>query len=1438
MGFFTTTPAGFDDDLREFDCVKEYRVRVDVDSTPVDLTSYLDNNDVEISHRDGNGAQASVGFRNSAGTFSEGEYAKATIGIDARVNSSDWIEVFYGWIDDKGAKLDIGAGKSARAQLQAHTIEKRFGTRQKPANTVLSGWTVCDTAAPSTSIVHKLAELMGLASGDLDVGDIEHSVDWVHLGKRSPWQELRDLADLYRGTLYTTAAGKLRLRSLLFETTPPSLTPEWSFANDDASFAPNIRDLKSPAQGEYLPISCNRASCEFDDYESLGVGRVIWKSVEGYDEVTTRINIVLDPGECWPVLDNASAPAKLSYVDPATGEEIPYAVDVITPTAGYYGSGSDIESVNGVVTVLSFNGSTAATESSPDHSEIILRNDTGSQIVIYKFQVRGTGYRVKANEKVVSQDVAITDEEDFVDDTLPGTYAATRDQVHYALQDLVHRGKGGRRRWSFTTHWLPQVQIDALVQFRKPGDSYVTCRVAGYSHPAPNGPMTKAETRLEIEEYDAFSPSGTATPAVLVTGTAAPAPSEEEFDAAIAERPTYTDISDGYDDAGGTGGTTTPTVPTPFAFSAELGVALGCDRQSNLTNFARYEWQVSDDAGTTAYALAFDGTGLGVEDADFDTQTEFFLHRPLPLDESGGADDPAAKDWHYRTRRVTKLGVASAWSDWTSAQSLPIGAGALAAESVYAANIGAANFQALFATVSVLIAGLTGTGSIASPAEGDMALRIQNAMMTLVQFLNGGWSDVNKLSFGLMVGSSLLAMVGCHGIVNPEADVTDIPTEPIPNERFHLLTFEDDYADQYGIEPDAETNVERSSTWAKFGTYSLGATSGHGGNLQYNDVFSLTENIGACSWIRCTAVAGSIYIHYATWYVDASNYLACATAYNPTSERLLAVLTELVGGSSVQSVEVELSVSTSEWTTGEHHVGIVLSYDDGKLYLTYDGRIASAAISAITLSGAATINLFEIDVFNTTNVTYQDDVLFAYDDACNPDLFVRHYLSGLAWSTERNYNDLPLIPGPSGVVRVMGDHRIEGHAGFKRLTKSSDYIWLATDPGLLVVDPTDDDVDITLPAPADVRDKLLRVDVRHQSYGMISNGDCESATPPQLTDGGTLPSPINCTWERSSEEAFKGTYSYKMTVTTGGSAAYIYFASTASGLKGFTVGKRHTFSCWIKIPSTGGPAPSEVGVYLRDYDGAWDLSIHRTTESGVWQRVMFHFSPQAAATAISGNIVIDATAGSGEYIRVAEIQCWEDHQVNLIGPVSMGGSVGGLGLPFTKPVLSSEGRSITLRSNGQFFEVEDDVAGDMYWNRFCSNPQINPNAYDLSSVSTITSTLWSIPDFVPPEARALEVDVFMYRSYAGNSLVHATNGYIWPAGYGDVPDQHYLQTHGLLVWGSYESGDAGAPATAEARAGQVHTKLPIDATRQFYYKVNATSAQHLLLYMSVRGWYV
>lgn len=356
-------------------------------------------------------------------------------------------------------------------------------------------------------------------------------------------------------------------------------------------------------------------------------------------------------------------------------------------------------------------------------------------------------------------------------------------------------------------------------------------------------------------------------------------------------------------------------------------------------------------------------------------------------------------------------------------------AGMIAANTITAGEIATTTLQALFAAISELAAGYDGTGSYADPDEGDYSLMIDEARMYLQRYLNGGWSDVNKLTFGLLVGSVLMAFIGCAGICHPD---TDPPAEPIPSGNFHLLTFEDDYTDQNGLEPDVETDVARSAAWSKFGAYSLFATSGYQGVLEYDDVIALDAPFGACSWISMSGTpSGSFTPSAIAQYITVSSpfeAIAVLCGYDHTNQRVIAQFIEYANGSSIQVVTAAVSVSFATFSSQDRFLGFIVDPDARTISLVYDGQVETETYAALSLSGASVTNLFSIrsaQAYYGVDL-YQDDVLFAYDDDCDIDLFVRHYLSGLGWNGNLLYNDIIIVPASGGrVVTVNDDGGIE-----------------------------------------------------------------------------------------------------------------------------------------------------------------------------------------------------------------------------------------------------------------------------------------------------------------------------------------------------------------------------------------------------------------------------
>lgn len=213
----------------------------------------------------------------------------------------------------------------------------------------------------------------------------------------------------------------------------------------------------------------------------------------------------------------------------------------------------------------------------------------------------------------------------------------------------------------------------------------------------PDRPMR----RYVAQAITAYSPE---TTVVVGSGGINRAAEDALREAREATTPSFADLDGGYD--ADSGGTTVPTPRTLTAASAVRGVALEWDKQLALTNLDHYEVQVSDDDGLSWYALDFNGLGTGAVDTMTSWPSEFLVHTRLPLD--GLSDAPVAKAFTYRVRSVTKKNDVSAWSNEATAQSLPVGQGDLAADSIYGNNIRA----------GTIVAGNISPDAIAFPSDG------------------------------------------------------------------------------------------------------------------------------------------------------------------------------------------------------------------------------------------------------------------------------------------------------------------------------------------------------------------------------------------------------------------------------------------------------------------------------------------------------------------------------------------------------------------------------------------------------------------------------------------------------------------------------------------------------------------------------------------------
>jgi hypothetical protein len=651
MAYFVPTTTEFDNAVKDRTSPRYLKILIDTNGDDVleDLTSYLDNNQVSGGGRLegdlGGTKQYSVRLKNSSQVFHEGDFAGAACAIEAKVGvGTSYIRIFTGFVAEEGCQRDKLNLTSDTVTLQFQDASKSRGMNRKTLPITYVNHKICDTVTPSASLFHKLAYQLGLVAADLETATIDHTKGYLPLeGKSTVWQELQDLASQYLGHLYFRYDGKLRLISR-HQQGWSEPTSEWTF--DDT----NIHRWTGKSTG----IACNRVRTEFEYYENLGQ-RVIYKNTDSWDQANERNAIEVAAGAYWPG-PNAQDKAQLHYKDPASGESFLVGISIQTPTIGAVGSASDIECSGGLLTLVSFNGSTGDTQQNPGSSEIILRNNTGGTITIRKFEIRGTALRVAKKIVVEDLDSAISDDWEWVDKTIPGKYAVSDTQAHVTTQRWVEFGKVKRKLFDFTTDWIPQIQEGAVVTFHPDADINMNAVVESFAHDCAGSPR-KWTTKIQLREKESFTPSGSPKLIVQAQGEASTETAQEFV--------THQELLDGFDNAP-SGGTTTPTqVTVGLCRGFFKGIELKWDRQLNLTNFDHYEIQVSDDQ-VTWYSLKFDGTDWKDQVGGVTSwQAEILFHTNIPFD--GSAEIPTGKLLYYHVRRVTKAPAQGTWSAIVSA---------------------------------------------------------------------------------------------------------------------------------------------------------------------------------------------------------------------------------------------------------------------------------------------------------------------------------------------------------------------------------------------------------------------------------------------------------------------------------------------------------------------------------------------------------------------------------------------------------------------------------------------------------------------------------------------------------------------------------------------------------------------------------------------------
>jgi len=446
-------------------------------------------------------------------------------------------------------------------------------------------------------------------------------------------------------------------------------------------------------------------------------------------------------------------------------------------------------------------------------------------------------------------------------------------------------------------------------------------------------------------------------------------------------------------------GTTTPVKLTITECKGGFkSIVLRWPKQYNLMNFDRYELQVSAN-GTDWYALLFDGTDWkGALNGVTVCTGEMMVHVPIPF---GGTEaDPTAVTLYYRVRQATILSVYSTWSDAVTGttnllQNGDIAANVLTANKILAAEI---NTLLLRATAAVII-GYAGSGTNASPAEGDRRAYIDDDELGLEVYTHGAWSSERRVALGgVDAGGNFLPFLSCRGLLG---DMDDAPVlDPIPA-GFYRFSWNNVSTDQFGVDP-----------W----TFALGAFA-YSAVTKWEGSHSLAQSAFGAYWANAWSIGDSVSIAFMFYDTGTNTPLTLFDWNDPSTADYIRLgylnghnftLTIKKGG-TVTSQDSSIYLTTNTW----HFVGFTYDAAENKAYIRVDNQVDEMT-PAGTWSAAAARSLF----FYGASGYFIDDMMICNSAAIDPDLFFQHVTRGIAWTSDYSAEDVFLKARTGGKARL------------------------------------------------------------------------------------------------------------------------------------------------------------------------------------------------------------------------------------------------------------------------------------------------------------------------------------------------------------------------------------------------------------------------------------
>lgn len=208
-----------------------------------------------------------------------------------------------------------------------------------------------------------------------------------------------------------------------------------------------------------------------------------------------------------------------------------------------------------------------------------------------------------------------------------------------------------------------------------------------------------------------------------------------------------------------------------------------------------------------------------------------------------------------------------------------------------------------------------------------------------------------------------------------------------------------------------------------------------------------------------------------------------------------------------------------------------------------------------------------------------------------------------------------------------------------------------SDSSLIYVDPTGGAVDLTLPGEPFIG-KKQRVVVKHLSSGEVTYGDCEDGSNAPRINSETPVKDGNATWARDASQYHGGSYSYKITDTTG-AGTNVYIHDAGADLHGLTASQTYTFSAWYYVPTASGLDISEAVIMVYDVTNGAAIGEDVGVESlDKWYKMNATFTIPSTCTEIKLYFQITSAASVNEYFFVDDVKLYRHYPVTIKAPTN------------------------------------------------------------------------------------------------------------------------------------------------------------------------------------------